>query len=139
MSDPSSSTSDRYKTFTVLIVDDQEAVRDSVRLMLRSLGFGAILEAANGEAAKEHYATRPPDLILCDINMQPTNGFAFVKWVRLRNSGSFRTPILFLTSHTEREVVMKAKEVGIDGFLVKPVGVADLTVRVDRAMRVYAK
>ena len=139
MSDPSSSTSDRYKTFTVLIVDDQEAVRDSVRLMLRSLGFGAILEAANGEAAKEHYATRPPDLILCDINMQPTNGFAFVKWVRLRNSGSFRTPILFLTSHTEREVVMKAKEVGIDGFLVKPVGIADLTVRVDRAMRVYAR
>ena len=34
---------------------------------------------------------------------------------------------------------MKAKEVGIDGFLVKPVGIADLTVRVDRAMRVYAR
>ncbi len=139
MSDQPASASDRYKIFTVLIVDDQEAVRDSVRLMLRSLGFGAILEAANGEAAKEHYASRPPDLILCDINMAPTNGFAFVKWVRLRNSGSFRTPILFLTSHTEREVVMKAKEVGIDGFLVKPVGIADLTVRVDRAMRVYAR
>ena len=113
MSDQPASASDRYKIFTVLIVDDQEAVRDS--------------------------ASRPPDLILCDINMAPTNGFAFVKWVRLRNSGSFRTPILFLTSHTEREVVMKAKEVGIDGFLVKPVGIADLTVRVDRAMRVYAR
>lgn len=130
---------DRYKTFTVLVIDDQEAVRDSVRMMLRSLGFGAILEAANGESAKEQFTSRSPDLVLCDINMTPTNGFAFVKWVRMRNSGGFRTPILFLTSHTEREVVMKAKEVGIDGFLVKPVGIADLTVRVDRAMRVYAK
>ncbi len=139
MPDQPASANERYKTFTVLVVDDQEAVRDSVRLMLRSLGFGAILEAGNGEAAKEQYANRPSDLIICDINMTPTNGFAFVKWVRQRNSGSFRTPILFLTSHTEREVVMKAKEVGIDGFLVKPVGIADLTVRVDRAMRIYVR
>lgn len=130
-------SSDRYKNYTVMIVDDQEAVRDSVRLMLRALGFGAITEAANGEAAKEQFLQRVPDLIICDINMTPTNGFAFVKWVRLKNSGSLRTPVLFLTSHTEREVVMKAKDLGIDGFLVKPVGSADLTVRVERAMRIY--
>ena len=128
---------DRYKNFTALIVDDQEAVRDSVRLMLRGLGFGAITEAANGEAAKEQFASRIPDLVICDINMTPTNGFAFVKWVRLKNSGSLRTPILFLTSHTEREVVMKAKDLGVDGFLVKPVRNADLNLRVERAMRVY--
>mgnify|MGYP003347777498 CR=1 FL=1 len=128
---------DRYKNYTVMIVDDQEAVRDSVRLMLRALGFGAITEAANGEAAKEQFLTRVPDLIICDINMTPTNGFAFVKWVRLKNSGSLRTPVLFLTSHTEREVVMKAKDLGIDGFLVKPVVSADLTLRVERAMRIY--
>ena len=127
----------RYKNFTVLIVDDQEAVRDSVRLMLRALGFGAITEAANGEAAKEQFLARVPDLIICDINMTPTNGLAFVKWVRQKNSGSLRTPVLFLTSHTEREVVMKAKDLSVDGFLVKPVANADLTVRVDRAMRVY--
>ena len=128
---------DRYKNYTVMIVDDQEAVRDSVRLMLRALGFGAITEAANGEAAKEQFLIRPPDLVICDINMTPTNGFAFVKWVRLKNSGSLRTPVLFLTSHTEREVVMKAKDLGIDGFLVKPVASADLTLRVERAMRIY--
>ncbi len=128
---------DRYKNYTVMIVDDQEAVRDSVRLMLRALGFGAIVEAANGEAAKEQFLIRPPDLVICDINMTPTNGFAFVKWVRLKNSGSLRTPVLFLTSHTEREVVMKAKDLGIDGFLVKPVASADLTLRVERAMRIY--
>ena len=128
---------DRYKNYTVMIVDDQEAVRDSVRLMLRALGFGAIVEAANGEAAKEQFLIRPPDLVICDINMTPTNGFAFVKWVRLKNSGSLRTPVLFLTSHTEREVVMKAKDLGIDGFLVKPVTNADLTLRVERAMRIY--
>ncbi len=136
MSDQPASA-DRYKNFTVLIVDDQEAVRDSVRLMLRALGFGAITEAANGEAAKEQFLARVPDLIICDINMTPTNGLAFVKWVRQKNSGSLRTPVLFLTSHTEREVVMKAKDLSVDGFLVKPVANADLTVRVDRAMRVY--
>ncbi len=130
-------TAERYKNYTVMIVDDQEAVRDSVRLMLRALGFGAIVEAANGEAAKEQFLLRPPDLVICDINMTPTNGFAFVKWVRLKNSGSLRTPVLFLTSHTEREVVMKAKDLGIDGFLVKPVASADLTLRVERAMRIY--
>ncbi len=137
MSSQPAQSLDRYKTFTVLIVDDQEAVRDSVRLMLRALGFGSISEAANGEAAKEQFLARAPDLIICDINMTPTNGFAFVKGVRQKNSGSLRTPILFLTSHTEREVVMRAKDVGVDGFLVKPVASADLTVRVDRAMRVY--
>lgn len=136
MSDLPAST-ERYKNFTVLIVDDQEAVRDSVRMMLRALGFGAIVEAANGEAGKEQFLLRTPDLVICDINMTPTNGFAFVKWVRLKNSGSLRTPVLFLTSHTEREVVMKAKDLGIDGFLVKPVASADLTVRVERAMRIY--
>ena len=130
-------TADRYKNYTVMIVDDQEAVRDSVRLMLRALGFGSIVEAAHGEAAKEQFLIRPPDLVICDINMTPTNGFTFVKWVRLKNSGSLRTPVLFLTSHTEREVVMKAKDLGIDGFLVKPVVSADLTLRVERGMRIY--
>jgi len=133
----SATSGDRYKNFTVLIVDDQETVRDAARILLRGLGFGAILEAANGEAAKEQFTAHVPDLIICDINMAPTNGFAFVKWVRQRNSGGLRTPILFMTSHTEREVVMKAKDVGIDGFLVKPVGAADLSVRVERAMRGY--
>lgn len=137
MTDRATTPGDRYKNFTVLVVDDQEAVRDAVRMLLRGLGFGAILEAANGEAAKDQFTAHVPDLIICDINMAPTNGFAFVKWVRQRNSGSLRTPILFMTSHTEREVVMKAKDVGIDGFLVKPVGAADLGVRVERAMRGY--
>lgn len=108
-------------------------------MMLRSLGFGTVLQAASGEAAKDEFNARIPDLIICDINMTPTNGFAFVKWVRQRNSGGLRTPVLFLTSHTEREVVMKAKELGVDGFLVKPVGAADLTLRVERAMRVYTR
>jgi two-component system, chemotaxis family, chemotaxis protein CheY len=139
VSDPSAPTAERYKNFTVLVVDDQETVRDSVRLMLRSLGFGAITEAADGERAKEQFAARMPDLIICDINMTPTNGLAFVKWVRQRNAGSLRTPVLFLTAHTEREVVMKAKDLGVDGFLVKPVTTPDLAVRVDRAMRIYSR
>lgn len=134
-----STPSDRYKRFTVLIIDDQETVRTSVKLMLRALGFGTLLEAPDGEAAKKLFGLRPPDLILCDINMAPTNGFEFVQWLRKRGTGGIRVPVLFLTAHSEREVVMKAKTVGVDGFLVKPVRIADLTVRVDRAMRVFSR
>ena len=131
VSDPTAA-SDRYRLFTVLVVDDQEAVRDSVRMMLRSLGFGAILEASDGEIAKEQFSARAPDLIICDINMSPTNGFVFVQWVRKKKSGGFRTPILFLTSHAERKVVMKAKEVGVDPDL--RAGYAEVATLIDPAL-----
>jgi two-component system chemotaxis response regulator CheY len=83
---------------------------------------------------REVLATKP-DLIICDIAMEPVDGFKFVEALQARGfKDKDRIPTIFLTGHTEREMVIKAKQLGADGFLVKPVSAKDLKARITFAL-----
>jgi len=119
----------------VLIVEDQEVIRQIVWKMLKDIGFGNIVEVGDGAQAMREVLATKPDLIICDIAMEPVDGFRFVEALHARGfKDKDRIPTIFLTGHTEREIVIKAKQLGADGFLVKPVSAKDLKARITFAM-----
>lgn len=119
----------------VLIVEDQEVIRQIVWKMLKDIGFGNIVEVGDGSQAMRGVLATKPDLIICDIAMEPVDGFKFVEALQARGfKDKDRIPTIFLTGHTEREMVIKAKQLGADGFLVKPVSAKDLKARITFAL-----
>lgn len=107
-----------YARLNVLVVDDQDMVRDIVVAILRAIGCTAIRIAAGGEQALDMVREEAPDLILCDISMEPIDGFQFVE--RLLAVGQ-RIPTIYLTAHSNGDFVRHAKRLGVDAYIVKPV------------------
>ncbi|HTH17568.1 MAG TPA: response regulator [Magnetospirillum sp.] len=104
----------------VLVIDDQEFVRTIVKKMLTQLGVGAVIEAHDGHSGLEAVQAEAPDLVICDIQMRPVDGFGFVRQLRAIPAIA-RTPVIMLTAHTDASTVARAKELDIGAFLAKPV------------------
>ncbi|AWK87971.1 response regulator [Azospirillum thermophilum] len=124
-----------YDRFRVLVIEDQPFVRRTILQIMNQIGFHDLAEAGDGETGMEECRRSPPDLIVCDIDMKPVSGLQFLE--RLRGSDDLanpRTPVVFLTNHTESEIVKRAMALGVNGFVVKPPTFASLKDRVDRLL-----
>lgn len=120
------------KPATILVVEDNEDNRVIYGTMLRAFGF-VVQEAISAEPALVSVRSMPPDLVLMDIGLPAMDG---VEATRLLKSDPVTAgiPVLALTAHallSERERAMQA---GVDGYLVKPIGVAALIREVQRAL-----
>lgn len=104
----------------IAVIDDQEFVRTIVKKMLSQLGVGTVLEAQDGNSGLEVVKREAPDLVICDIQMRPVDGFGFVKQLRATPDVA-GTPVIMLTAHTDAATVARAKELDIGAFLGKPV------------------
>jgi CheY-like chemotaxis protein len=100
---------------TILVVDDDPAVRNTLRLLLADEGFEALL-AADGQEALERVTERRPDLIILDVMLPQLDGFTFVS--RLREGPQGGIPILLLTA--DGRAGEKAARVGAHAYLAKP-------------------
>lgn len=125
-----------YEKTRVLIVEDEAFTRQIIRGLLHQLGFRLIEEAADGESGfKELLRTRPM-IVLCDIHMQPMSGLDFLAKVRgLANASVRDTVVIFLTADKQTDTVMSAKTLKVDGYLVKPVSMANLKARIDQQLQ----
>ena len=108
----------------ILVVDDMPTIRDLVKSQLRALGFKAIVEAADGQAALEIViqaaATPAPiDLIISDWNMPKMTGLEFLKQIRASEQFA-KLPFVLLTSESERDQVTEAIMAGASQYIVKP-------------------
>jgi two-component system, chemotaxis family, chemotaxis protein CheY len=124
-----------YARHSVLVIDDQPFVRRALIRLLEQIGFREIGEAEDGESGFHQCVRLEPDLVVCDIEMKPVSGLQFL--ALLRSSPDIRdnrTPVIFLTVHTESDIVRKALSLGIDGFLVKPPSMASMKERIDRIL-----
>jgi len=121
-----------FDKLTFLVIEDQEYVRSLIVQLLKRLGVGRVLEEADGSSALTLLQTTTPDFILCDIKMDPVDGLEFLRLVRSGKDGigDPRLPVVFLTSDSERATVMAAIESEVDGYLVKPVSLNDLKVKI---------
>jgi len=105
----------------VLVADDIQPARETMVNILRVLGFKNIIQAANGEEAWELLQDNPDvELIISDWKMPRMDGIEFLRKLR-RESKWQDVPFLFVTSKSEREDVALASDLGISGYLVKPV------------------
>lgn len=118
-------------TGTVLVVDDEDGIRDLVAMTLRYEGF-EVATAATGMEGLEAADRHRPDVILLDIMLPDIDGHEVL---RRLNAGGNRAPILFLTAKDAPEDRVRGLTLGADDYISKPFSVAELIARVHVALR----
>ncbi|MFV3128429.1 response regulator [Niveispirillum sp. KHB5.9] len=115
-----------FSRMNALIVEDQAFIRTVVSRILKQLEFNQIWEADEGTGGLTLALERKPDIIICDIEMAPMDGLTFLQQLRQREDLGRRTPVVFLTNHAQKDMVLKAKDLGVNAFIAKPVTVVGL-------------
>ena len=113
---------------TILVVDDDESIRDLLRLHLSAAGY-EVHVAEDAIAAGYLVLRSPPDLIISDVHMPHMDGFEFVAALK-GDSTLPNIPVIFLTSHDEGDD--RGKQLGAVGYVTKP-------VRADRLLALVAQ
>ena len=111
---------------TVVLVDDQQLVRDGLRLILELAGIDVVGEAADGEEGVRLVLDLRPDVVLMDLRMPRVDGIEATR--RIVAAGS-TTRVLVLTTFEGEELTFRALQAGAAGYLLKDAGGARLVVR----------
>ena len=119
------------KSISVLVVDDEPAIRRSLRLPLEEFGF-RIVEASRGEEGLHLARTNNFDVVLLDINMPGIGGMKTLE--RLRTMAP-RLPILMLTVRDDENDKVEALEKGADDYITKPFSFRECLARIRSAVR----
>lgn len=117
----------------VLVVDDQNSVRQMTRMTLEQIGFRHIHEAENGVKAMETASLQPLDLIISDYNMPEMDGLGLLRAVR-GHPVVRKVPFILLTGRGDKELVVKAAQAGVNNYLVKPFTAAILREKIEQVM-----
>ncbi len=114
----------------ILVVDDDERIRDLLASYLRENGF-RITQAENGAAARAKLEGLAFDCIILDVMMPGESGFEVAESLRKTSS----VPILMLTARSEPEHRVKGLELGVDDYVAKPFEPRELLLRLQNIMR----
>lgn len=117
LAEPASAAEAPFPSLSVLVADDNPADRLLLSRLVENLGH-RVITAENGRDAVEKFAVRP-DLVLLDAMMPVLDGFEAARLIK-QASGEDLIPIIFLTSLTETDALVKCLEAGGDDFLTKP-------------------
>lgn len=125
-------TPDRLR---VLIVEDQPHMRELVRQALARHGIRHVYEAEEGGAGLRMTVRVRPEIVLCDIHMEPVSGLDYLESLRdFDNPEIARTPVVFLTMDAAEETVMRSMSHAVSGYLVKPASTAKLRETINRIL-----
>ncbi|WP_394753192.1 phosphate regulon transcriptional regulator PhoB [Crenothrix sp.] len=119
--------------FNILVVEDEEAIRDMLIMVLEQAGF-ATMAAESAIEAQSALDQTFPDLILLDWMLPVTSG---VEWVRrLKKEAIYQDiPVILLTARGEEEDKVKGLEVGADDYVTKPFSPKELIARIRAVLR----
>lgn len=120
---------------TVFIIDDDQAVRDAISLLLRADGL-AVATFASAAAFLESTAVQQPGCLVLDVRMPGMSGLDLQKQLRARGC---RIPILFVTGHGDVPMAIRAMKAGAFDFLEKPFQGEMLLERVREALALDAR
>ncbi len=101
----------------ILLVDDSKTMRNIQRNVLAQIGNNTVEEACDGQDALSKAMAFQPDLILVDWNMPNMDGLTFVKTFRQSNK---TTPLIMVTTESEKSRVIEAIKAGVNNYVVKP-------------------
>lgn len=118
---------------TILIVEDEAAIRDMLKVILEQSGF-KVYQAGEVSAAQVCLTDHSPDLIVLDWMLPGING---VEWARrLKKDPGYREiPIIMLTARGEEEDKVRGLEIGADDYLTKPFSPKELIARIRAVLR----
>ncbi|MGE3108334.1 MAG: response regulator [Phycisphaerales bacterium] len=101
----------------IMLIDSSRTMRNIQRSVLAQLGHTQIEEACDGQDAMAKLGAFQPDLILVDWNMPNMDGLTFVKTFRHTNK---TTPLIMVTTQSEKSRVIEAIKAGVNNYVVKP-------------------
>jgi two-component system response regulator AtoC len=113
----------------ILIVDDDEALRESLELILSAEGY-SVLSADCGESALEIIERSPVDVVLCDLRMPGIDGFELMPQIARRLPG---VPIILMSAHGTQDLAVEAIQRGAYDYLAKPFQPAEIRLTLLKA------
>lgn len=119
----------------VVIADDESVICMDLREMLSNLGYLVVGEAGDGRSAVNLARELRPDLVLMDIKMPDMDG---IEAARILTEERI-APVVLLTAFSQRDLIERAKEAGVVGYLVKPIQEADLAPAIEVALSRFAE
>lgn len=120
-------------THKILIVDDEEHIRDMVCMTLDLNGF-ACLQAENAHTAHTRVVEEKPDLILLDWMMPGISGLELARRLR-RETGTRRVPIIMITAKGDERSKIDGLDSGADDYITKPFSTKELVARIKAVLR----
>ena len=127
---PQSATRGRH----LLIVDDDDRIRDLLKEYLARAGF-RVTAAAGGGPARKLMASLDFDLAVFDVMMPGEDGYALTRWLREQRGPAGRTPVLMLTAMGETSDRIEGLKSGADDYLGKPFEPEELLLRIEAILR----
>ena len=118
-------------TLKVVIADDEPIIRMDLRELLEENGYEVCGEAADGFDAIDVCRQMKPDVVLMDIKMPLLDGLSAA---RIMSSEGIETTVVLLTAYREREFINEAKEIGVSGYLLKPIDEKALAPSIELAV-----
>lgn len=118
---------------SAVIVEDDEDIADSIRYNLEREGF-RVRTAADGEQALEIILSRPPHIVVLDLNLPRMSGFELCRRLRAEPATS-RVPILVLTARADESDKVFGLNLGADDYVTKPFSMRELLARINALLR----
>lgn len=115
----------------VLYVEDDIGIADEVSFFL-SKRVDTLYLAVNGEDGVAKFKEFKPDLIITDIQMPKLNGLDMIKQIREQDS---EIPIIVTSAFNESEMLLRAINLGVDAYLLKPISLSELIQKIEKLMR----
>lgn len=116
---------------SALVVDDNQAMRSLLTLLLKRLGVSSVIQAESGkEALGKLMAGEAPDLLFIDYRLEDIDGISLTRMIRTSDeSPNPFVPILMISGFAEPDIVFSARDAGVNEFLAKPVSISSITHR----------
>lgn len=121
--------------YRIVIGDDESIIRMDLCEMLEDAGHTVVGEAADGLEALELVRREKPDIVLLDIKMPRLDGIHAARMIGHEGLA----PVLLLTAYSQEDMVDKAKDSGVLGYLVKPVSPVNLFPAIEIAMAQFSR
>lgn len=117
----------------VLIVDDESLIRMDLRDIIESCGHEVVAEGTNGVEALALCKKHKPDIILMDVKMPELDGIEAARQIGFHHEA----PVVLLTSYSQQDLIDKARDSGVYGYLIKPVREEQLVPTLKMALGRY--
>jgi len=117
----------------IVIADDEPIIRMDLKTLLEEMGHNVVGEAADGQKALELARSLKPDVVIMDIKMPVMDGLDAAKIIAEEKIA----PVVLLTAYSQKDLIERAKEAGVFGYLVKPFQESDLLPAIEIAISRY--
>ena len=129
---------DQKSILRFLIVDDFSTMRRIIRGLLKEAGYLEADEAEDGQIGLQKLNSSQFDFVISDVNMPIMNGFEMLEnikqCVKLKD-----IPVLMITAEASKDSVLRAAQIGADGYIVKPFSKATLEDKISKILKRNAK